>query len=142
MTQAKKGSRVKVHYTGTFEDGTVFDTSVSSEPLEFVVGDGSMIEGFDKAVDGMRLNDIKQITLTADEAYGEYDDDLVVEVDKKELPAGFSPEEGVQVSLEDGEGNELYAVVKEVKENSIVLDANHQLAGRNLNFEIKLVEIQ
>ena len=142
MAQVQPGNRVKVHYTGTFEDGTVFDTSVSGEPLEFVVGDGSMIEGFDKAVLGMRLNEIKNITLTADEAYGEYDEDLVVEVDKNDLPEGFDGEIGVQVSLEDGEGNVLYAVVKEVKENSIVLDANHQLAGRNLNFEIKLVEVQ
>ena len=142
MTQAHKGSRVKVHYTGTFEDGTVFDTSVSGEPLEFVVGDGSMISGFDTAVTGMNLNDVKQITLTADEAYGEYEDDLVVEVSKSELPENFQAEEGIQVSLEDGEGNVLYAIIKEVKDDSIVLDANHQLAGRNLNFEIKLVEIQ
>lgn len=142
MAQAQQGNRVKVHYTGTFEDGTVFDTSVSSEPLEFIVGDGSMIEGFDKAVIGMHLNDVKNITLSADEAYGEYDENLVVEIDKKELPDGFNPETGVQVSLEDGEGNVLYAVVKEVKDNTIVLDANHQLAGRDLHFEIKLVEVQ
>ena len=142
MTQVQKGNRVKVHYTGTFEDGTVFDTSVSGEPLEFIVGDGSMIEGFDKAVTGMNLNEEKTISLSADEAYGEYDQDLVVEVEKKDLPEGFDAEPGVQVSLEDGEGNVLYAVIKEVKDNSIVLDANHQLAGRTLNFEIKLVEIQ
>lgn len=142
MSQAQKGSRIKVHYTGTFEDGTVFDTSVSGEPLEFVVGDGSMIAGFDKAVEGMHLNEVKQISLTADEAYGPYEDELVVEVSKTELPENFNAEEGMQVSLEDGEGNVLYALIKEVKADSIVLDANHQLAGRKLNFEIKLVEIQ
>ena len=141
MALAKKGSRVKVHYTGTFDDGSVFDTSVSGEPLEFVIGDGSMISGFEEAVTGMHLNEIKKITLTADEAYGEHEDDLVVEIDKKELPEDFKAEIGIQVSLEDGEGNVLYAVVKEVKDDTIVLDANHQLAGRSLNFEIKLVEV-
>ena len=125
MAQAEKGSRVKVHYTGTFQDGSVFDTSVSGEPLEFVVGDGTMIAGFDKAVQGMHLGDVVNVVVPAEEAYGEFDEDLVVEVDRAQWPAHLKPEPGVQVSLEDGDGNTVYATIKEVKPATIILDANH-----------------
>lgn len=141
MSVAKKGDNVKVHYTGRLPDGTVFDSSRDREPLEFTVGGGQMIAGFDKAVDGMALGESKTATFSSEEGYGESNDDMVFTVPKDQLPADLKPEEGQQLSMQHPSGQQIPVVVTKVEENEIVIDANHPLAGKELEFEIELVEI-
>lgn len=141
MSVAKKGDNVKVHYTGRLPDGTVFDSSRDREPLEFTVGGGQMIAGFDKAVDGMALGESKTATFSSEEGYGESNDDMVFTVPKDQLPADLKPEEGLQLSMQHPSGQQIPVVVTKVEENEIVIDANHPLAGKELEFEIELVEI-
>lgn len=141
MEAAKKGDRVKVHYTGKLQDGTVFDSSVDREPLEFVLGDGNMIKGFDTAVLGMQKGDTVTAEIPSAEAYGEKKEDMFVEVPKTEVPENIKPEVGQQLQVQQANGQAMPVVVAEVTEDKIVLDANHPLAGKDLTFEIKLVEI-
>ena len=141
MSVAKKGDNVKVHYTGRLPDGTVFDSSRDREPLEFTIGGGQMIAGFDKAVDGMALGESKTTTFSSEEGYGESNDDMVFTVPKDQLPADLKPEEGQQLSMQHPSGQQIPVVVTKVEENEIVIDANHPLAGKELEFEIELVEI-
>lgn len=141
MEAAKKGDRVKVHYTGKLQDGTVFDSSVDREPLEFTLGDGNMIKGFDTAVLGMQKGDTVTAEIPSAEAYGEKKEDMFVEVPKAEIPENIKPEVGQQLQVQQANGQAMPVVVAEVMEDKIVLDANHPLAGKDLTFEIKLVEI-
>lgn len=141
MSTVKKGDKVKVHYTGKLTDGTVFDSSLQREPIEFEVGAGQMITGFDKAVDGMKIGDKKVADIPSSEAYGEKRDDMMVPVPMDKLPEDIKPELGMQLSMQQPDGQALPVVIAEVNDDHIVLDANHPLAGKDLTFEIELVEI-
>lgn len=141
MSRVKKDDTVKVHYTGKLNDGQVFDSSVNREPLEFKVGAGMMIPGFEKGVMDMELNEKKSISIPADEAYGEVKDDLFQEIPKDQLPKEIEPEVGMGLAAQMPDGRQQQLRIAEVKEDSIVVDANHPLAGKELNFEIEVVEI-
>lgn len=133
---AKDGDKVSIHYTGTFEDKTVFDSSEGGDPLEFTVGDKGLIDGMNKAVRGMKVGESKTATIPPEEAYGPYDEKLVFEVPTKNLPPGIT----AGTPLRDPQGG--MVLVKEVNGEKSFLDANHILAGKTLIFEIKLVSIQ
>ncbi len=139
--QAKKGDAVKVHYTGRLEDGSVFDSSQSREPLGFTLGDGNMIKGFDAAVYGMVIGDKKTVTIPAVEAYGERRDDMIIEVPRSQVPANIQPEIGLQLVLQGGGGKPMPVTVLDLTDAKIVLDANHDLAGKDLIFDIELMTI-
>ncbi len=139
--QAKKGDAVSVHYTGRLEDGSVFDSSVSRSPLSFTLGDGNMIKGFDAAVYGMVIGDKKTVTIPAVEAYGERRQDMMIDIPLDQVPEHIQPEIGLQLTLQGAAGQPLPVTVVEVTEEKIVLDANHELAGRDLIFDIELVGI-
>ncbi|MDX1629602.1 MAG: peptidylprolyl isomerase [Fulvivirga sp.] len=141
MSEAKKGDKVKVHYTGKLKDGTVFDTSENREPLEFELGAGMMIAGFDSAVSGMKVGDKKTADIPVDQAYGEKRDEMVVEVPKKQLPEDLDPEVGQQLAMQQPNGQSIPVVVTKVEDETIEIDANHPLAGKDLVFDIELVEI-
>lgn len=140
MESAKAGDRVRVHYTGTLEDGTVFDSSEGREPLEFTLGSGQVIPGFDEAVSGMNPGDERTVTIPAAEAYGTRRDELVMEVERTRLPEDLEPEVGQQLQLSQ-EGQAFVVRVSDVTSESITLDANHPLAGEDLTFRLQLVEI-
>ncbi|MEN7548892.1 peptidylprolyl isomerase [Rapidithrix thailandica] len=141
--QAKDGDKVKVHYVGTLNDGEVFDSSVArNQPIEFTLGAGQMIKGFEKAVLGMQVSEKKTVTIPCDEAYGPSSEENVVNFPKENLPADMNPKVGDQLTMNSPEGQQIPVVVKEVTEDLIVLDANHVLAGKDLTFEIELVEIE
>jgi peptidylprolyl isomerase len=138
---AVEGDTVQVHYTGSLDDGTVFDSSEGGEPLAFVVGAGTVISGFDAAVRGMEVGDTKTVTIPAAEAYGEYREDLIVVLGRDELEEGL--EVGEQVLLKNATTNEqLYFTVIEITDTEVTLNANHPLAGQDLTFEIELVSLE
>lgn len=137
----KNGSKVKVHYTGTLDDGTVFDSSEQREPLEFTVGEGQVIRGFEDAVRDMSLNDEKTVTIKPQEAYGIRSKDLVMEIPRDKFPAEVNIEVGGRLVLKSPEGQNVPAVVSEVKKDIIVIDLNHPLAGKDLTFKIKVVGV-
>jgi FKBP-type peptidyl-prolyl cis-trans isomerase SlpA len=141
MTKVKDGHQVKVHYTGKLNDGTVFDSSEGREPLAFTMGKGMMIPGFEKGVMGMELNEEKTITIPPEEAYGPVREDMIAEVPNNQLPQDIKPEVGMELMSQTPDGQQLVVKIKEVKDDSIVIDANHALAGEELTFEIKLVEL-
>ena len=141
MTQAKQGDTVKVHYTGKLADGSTFDSSSETEPLKFTLGAGEVIQGFEVAVVGMAPGDSKTTTIAAGEAYGAYDDDMLLEVDRTEFPEQMDPQVGQRLQVRQADGETFSVIVAEVAEKSITLDANHPLAGQDLTFEIQLVEI-
>ena len=141
MTQAKSGDTVRIHYTGTLDDGTQFDSSAGRDPLEFALGAGQVIPGFDNAVDGMAVGEKKTVTLPAQEAYGERHEQLVQEVSRSALPGEIEPAVGMQLQSQSPEGQVMMLVVTDVGEESITADANHPLAGQALTFAIELVEI-
>ncbi len=138
---AKANDKVKVHYKGMLENGDVFDSSEGKDPLEFTLGKGQVIPGFDKGVEGMKLNESKTINIPSTEAYGEVRQELIHEVPKSQLPEKIKPEVGLQLVSKTPDGKQIPLVVTEVKEDSIIVDANHPLAGRDLTFEVTLVEI-
>jgi len=137
---AQDGDRVSVHYTGTLSDGSVFDSSREKAPLEFVLGAGEMIPGFDKAVRGMKVGQTKTVTLSPDEAYGPYDPELVFMAIRDKL--GLEVQVGQQLRLQTKSGNTVIATVTQVTEENITADANHALAGQSLTFEIELMSIE
>lgn len=141
MSKAKANDKVRVHYTGKLASGEVFDSSREREPLEFTVGAGQMIPGFDNAVNGMELNEQKEVTIPCDEAYGERMDEMIQQVPKTQLPEDMNPEVGQTLVASNGQGQETHVIVTEVTENDITVDANHPLAGKDLVFDIELVEI-
>ena len=141
MSVAKKGDKVKVHYTGKLTDGTVFDSSREREPLEFELGGGQMIAGFDKAVDGMEVGESKTAKFSSQDGYGEKNDEMVFTVPKDQLPPEIKPEEGQQLSMQHPSGQQIPVVVTKVEEEEIQIDANHPLAGKELEFDIELMEI-
>lgn len=137
--EAQSGDRVQVHYTGTLDDGTVFDSSREGEPIEFELGTGEVIQGFDRAVTGLEVGDSREVELEPEEAYGQRSDDLVIDVDRSDLPEDLDPEVGQTLAVEGADGEEMAAWVAEVGEESITVDLNHPLAGRELTFEVELV---
>ena len=139
--QAKKGDVVRVHYTGTLTDGSQFDSSSGREPLEFTVGAGQMIKGFDDGVLGMNVGDKKTIRIPPEEAYGERDEEAVIEFPAANVPEGMKLEPGMQLTLRNQDGRPLPVIVIEVKDDVVVMDANHFLAGEELIFDVELVEI-
>ncbi|GAB4516908.1 MAG: peptidylprolyl isomerase [Anaerolineae bacterium] len=141
MTQAKTGDTVRVHYTGKLADGTVFDSSREREPLEFTIGAGQVIPGFEDAVIGMSPQETKTATIPAEEAYGPHYPELVMVVGRESFPEGTRPEIGQQYQVALQGGQTLIVRVTEVAENTVTLDANHPLAGEDLTFDIELVEI-
>lgn len=141
MAQVKNGDVVKVHYTGTLTSGEQFDSSAGREPLEFTVGAGQMIRGFDAAMPGMTAGEKKTINIPAADAYGEKDPNAIIEFPRENVPADMKLEPGMQLTLSNQEGQPFPVVVTEIKEDVIVLDANHFLAGQDLVFDIELVEI-
>ncbi|WP_315790706.1 peptidylprolyl isomerase [Fischerella sp. JS2] len=141
MGQAKLGDTVKVHYTGKLDDGTVFDTSVEREPLQFSIGEGLVIPGFEQAVVGMTPGESKRTNIPADEAYGPYRPELVMVVDKERIPTDVSVEVGQMLQISQSNGQAIPVVVTEVSDSQITLDANHPLAGQELIFDIQLVQI-
>ncbi|WP_323758457.1 peptidylprolyl isomerase [Roseivirga sp.] len=141
MSKAKQGDNVKVHYTGRLKDGTVFDSSEGREPLGFQVGAGQMIKGFDAAVDGMEKGQKVTAEIPAAEAYGEVNPELYFDVPKANLPEDLKPEVGQQLAMSQPNGQQVPVKVKEVKEDVVIIDANHDLAGKDLVFDIELVEI-
>ncbi|MFK7952065.1 MAG: peptidylprolyl isomerase [Ekhidna sp.] len=139
--KAKAQDTVKVHYTGKLTTGEVFDSSEGREPLEFTVGAGQMIKGFDEAVDGMDINEKKTVTIVSAEAYGDHNAELIQEVPKNQLPEEMKPEVGQKLVATNEQGHETYVNITAVTEESITVDANHDLAGKDLVFDIELVEI-
>lgn len=137
---ARAGDTVKVHYTGKLADGTVFDTSVGSEPLEFTLGQNQIIPGFEQAVLGMQVGEIKTVTIPADLAYGPRRDNMIFEVDRDGLPAGIEPSIGMMLPVNQ-EGSNIIVTIIDVSETMVKVDANHPLAGRDLIFDIELIEI-
>ena len=142
MSTAQKGNTVKVHYTGKLTDGTVFDSSYQrNEPIEFTLGQKNMIAGFEQAVEGMSEGDTKTAEIPADKAYGEKQDEMILKVPKSDIPANIKPEVGQQLAMQDNNGQQVPVTVTEVSDENITLDANHPLAGKDLIFELELVEI-
>jgi len=139
--KAKKDDQVKVHYTGTLTNGEVFDSSLQREPLAFTLGAGQMIKGFDDAVNGMGLNEKKTVTLVAAEAYGDRNNELMQTVPKSDLPDDMDPKVGQTLVASGPDGQQSHVVVSEVTDETITVDANHPLAGKDLIFEIELIEI-
>jgi peptidylprolyl isomerase len=137
----KKGDKVKVEYTGKFEDGEVFDKTEEGDSLEFTVGSGEIIPGFDKAVEGMELNEEKTVTVKPEEAYGNREDNLIKEFPKDSLPKEFEPKKGTILTLRTQNGQTLPATILDITESNVILDLNHPLAGKNLIFDIKVVGI-
>lgn len=140
MSVVKKGDVVKVHYTGKLANGEQFDSSVGREPLEFKVGAGMMIPGFDKGVEGMAVGDKKIINIDAANGYGERDDQNVIPFPIENVPSDMKLEVGQKLTLRNDQGQPVQVVVIEIKEDVIVLDANHFLAGKDLIFDVELVE--
>ena len=141
MAQAKKGDTVKVHYTGTLDDGTMFDTSADRDPLQFVVGEGQVIPGFDNAVIDMAIGEIKVSVIPAEEAYGAHSKELVTDVDRERFPADMELEIGQQLQVGLADDQQAIVMIVDMSETAVTLDANHPLAGQQLTFEIELVEI-
>lgn len=140
MAEAKMGDTVRVHYTGTLDDGSVFDSSEGRSPLQFTLGSGQVIPGFDSGVTGMKPGDERTVTIPAADAYGERREDLLLQVGRSQFPEGVIPEVGVKLQMSDGTNNFVVTVV-EVGDEVVKLDANHDLAGKQLTFKLKLVDI-
>jgi peptidylprolyl isomerase len=141
MAKAKKGDKVKVHYTGKLKDGTEFDSSQDQDPLEFKLGEGNIIPGFEDAIIGMKEGEEKTEEIGADNAYGQYNKEYVVSVDRKEIPEDIDVKKGMQLEMKLEDGRSVPVMVREVKGDEVIIDANHPLAGKDLVFDIKLVEI-
>jgi peptidylprolyl isomerase len=139
--KVKKGDTVKVHYTGKLEDGKEFDSSLERQPLQFEVGAGRVIKGFEDAVVGLEVGEKKTVTIPAKNAYGSYDENLLIEIPKKNVPKGIAPEVGMRLQLVNQQGQAAHVVVTEILDETVTLDANHPLAGKTLVFDLEVLEI-
>ena len=137
----KSGNTIKIHYHGRLSDGTTFDSSAGRTPLEFTVGSGQVIKGFDDGVQGMAVGDKKTIEIPFINAYGPEDPSMIIEFPKERLPEDMKPEIGMQLNMNNAEGQQFPVVVTEITDESIILNANHPLAGKDLIFDLELVEI-
>lgn len=141
MTEVKNGDTVRIHYTGTLTDGSVFDSSEGREPLEFTVGTGQVIKGMDAGLPGMKVGDKKRLEIPALEAYGSLNPEARQAIPREGIPDEIPLEVGIQLQMQSPEGHVLPVTVVEVTEATVTLDANHPLAGKDLNFDIELVSI-
>ena len=141
MAQAKQGDTVNVHYTGKLDDDTVFDTSQGHDPLQFTIGIDSLIPAFAEIVIGMNPGESRTIRIPADEAYGPYHEEMVVMIDRQRFPDNLNPEIGQELEVHQSDGQIVPVLVTDVSESSVTLDGNHPLAGKDLTFDIQLVEI-
>jgi FKBP-type peptidyl-prolyl cis-trans isomerase 2 len=139
--QVKTGDVVRVHYTGTLVDGSQFDSSVGRNPLEFTVGAGQMIAGFDAGVLGMAVGDKKTLQIDPDHGYGQSNPEAIIEFPRTNVPEGMEIEVGMQLNLQNEYGQPVPVVIMEITEDVVIMDANHSLAGKDLIFEVELVEI-
>ena len=137
---AQNGNLVQIHYTGTLDNSETFDSSVGREPLEFTLGSGQVIAGFDTAVLGMQIGEKKTVRIPADEAYGEYDDELIIQVNRNELPE-MNYEVGMELAMQQASGRSVPVIVLDMSDDWVAFDANHPLAGEALTFELELVAI-
>ena len=142
MSQVKENDTVKVHYTGKLSNGQVFDSSLEREPLEVTLGQGMLIPGFEKGIMTMELNEKKTINIPVAEAYGDVQQELLYEVKKEQLPQDMAPEVGMGLASKGEDGREVQFRIAEVKEDHIIVDANHPLAGHDLTFDLELIEIK
>ncbi|MFQ6615884.1 MAG: peptidylprolyl isomerase [Fidelibacterota bacterium] len=138
----KEGDRVQVLYEGTLNDGTVFDKSEPGEPLEFTVGGGQIIPGFEQAVRGMKQDEEKKVTIKPEDAYGDRNESLIREFPRSSLPAGFKAEKGMVIRLQDPQGRAVPATITDIGEENLTIDLNHPLAGEELTFDITVVKIE
>ena len=141
MAQAKTGDTVKVHYTGKLDDGTVFDTSVEREPLQFTIGESQLIRDFEQAVVGMSPGESNTVQIPSDKAYGPHHKEMVLEVDRSEFPENVEPKVDQRLQVQKSDGQVFAVTVTAVSESKVTLDANHPLAGKDLTFDIQLAEI-
>jgi peptidylprolyl isomerase len=141
MQQVQQGDKVKVHYHGKLRSGETFDSSNGREPLEFTVGSGQVIKGFDDGVKGMKIGDKKTVEINVENAYGEKSPEMIIEFPKTQFPPDMNPEQGQQLMMSNGDGQSFPVTVAEVREESVLLDANHPLAGQDLIFDLELVDI-
>lgn len=141
MQQVKKGDTVRVHYHGKLNDGTTFDSSEGRDPLEFTVGNGQVIKGFDDALMDMQPGEKKTVNIPVDQAYGQRSDEMMMEYPKSEFPEDMNPEPGMELHMSDNMGNVFPVVITQVNDETVLLDANHPLAGKDLTFDIELVSI-
>lgn len=141
MAQAQEGDEVQVHYTGKLEDGTVFDTSEDGEPLSFTIGENRVIPGFEEAVTGMEPGDSKTTEVEPEQAYGEHREDMVMEMERDQIPDDVDPEVGQQLQLRLENGQTVPVLITALGEDTVTIDANHPLAGRKLMFEIELIDV-
>ena len=141
MAKTKKGDKVRVHYTGTLESGEEFDSSRNREPLEFIIGEGSVIPGFEEGVVDMAVGESKQISISPENGYGERNEQLVAEVMKSEIPVYIKPSPGMRLRIKTPDGGVMDVMVTEVSEDTVTLDGNHPLAGQSLFFDVELIEI-
>lgn len=141
VAQAKEGDVVHVHYTGKLEDGTVFDTSKEDDPLNFTIGEERVIPGFEQAVVGLEPGESVTTEIEPEEAYGEHREDMVLELERSQIPDGMEPEVGQQLQLRLDNGQQVPVVITAIGEESVTIDANHPLAGRKLIFDIELIKI-
>lgn len=142
MQQVKSGDTVRVHYNGKLTDGSTFDSSTGRDPLEFQVGSGAVIQGFDEGVMGMSVGQKKTVTIPAEEAYGSVEEDRIFEFPIDRFPPDLKPEAGMSLNMSNGQGDYIPVVIIEVRDDVAVLDANHPLAGKDLVFDIELMEIK
>jgi peptidylprolyl isomerase len=141
MAQAKAGDKVRVHYEGKLSDGTIFDSSLEREPIEFILGQDTVIPGFEDAVIGMEAGESKDVSIPPEEGFGEYSEDLVVDIEKTILPPEINPELGMQLEVSSEEETPRVFTIADIVEDSITLDGNHPLAGKEIAFKITLLEI-
>jgi peptidylprolyl isomerase len=141
MSEAKQGDTVHVHYTGRLADGTTFDSSKDRDPLELTLGQGAVIPGFEKAIEGMTVGDQKTAEIPVDEAYGPRRDELVMDVPRTQLPDGMDPKPGEQLRMQTPDGQAVPVVVADTSDEAVKIDANHPLAGKDLTFDLLLVKI-
>lgn len=141
MSKVKDGDTVKVHYTGTLENGEVFDTSENREPLEFTLGEGQLIPGFEKAVTGLAVGDSTTVDIPSKEAYGDVREDLIISVPKAQLPEDIEPQIGMQLQVNQPDGQPVPVRVTAIEDENLTLDANHPLAGKDLSFKIEVVDV-
>ena len=141
MSTAKMGDTVKVHYTGTLHDESVFDSSRERAPMEFTIGEGNIIEGFEKGVVGMTVGETRTLSIPPEEGYGSRDDNLITQIDRSYLPQTVEPAIGQQLQVKQPDGKTFVVWITDLDEQTVTIDANHPLAGQTLNFEIELTEI-
>lgn len=142
MAEANEGDTVRVHYTGKLDDGTVFDTSREGDPLEFTIGEGQVIPGFEEAVVGMETGDSRETTIPPEKAYGDRQTERIVTVDRDQFPEEIQPEVGQRLEVQQPDGKSIPVTVARVGDDDVTLDANHPLAGRDLTFDLELVEVK